>query len=120
MRLLCLLTYFEYLVKCGVPPNMLAYHVLSIKFILYDVNYMLLDHPKTRYFVRSMKINTSLVPVTRNIMTIDDLTKLVSECDSIYGGSVFKDKHWTIKDITISDKNMTVAIKLSKALQTMQ
>ena len=111
---------------------------------MYDLNYTLFDHPKIRYFVRSMKINRPLVPVTRNIMSIDILTKLVLECDTIYGGSVFKaiflrvffcflrisnlaphavgvfdpSIQLTIGDISFNEETMTVAITWSKSLQT--
>ena len=72
-------------------------------------------------------------------MTIEVLTRLVSECDKIYGGKVFKaifllgfwgflrisnlaphapSRHLTIGVITIIQENMTVTIKWSKTLQT--
>ena len=146
VTLQCVLAYLEFLARNNVSPNMVANHVsaLKSKFIMYDLNYHLLEHPKIRYFVRSMKINRPLIPVVRNIMSIETLTRLVLECDGIYGGKVFKaiflmgffgflrisnlaphavrafdpSSNLTIEDISITKTNMTVVIKWSKTLQT--
>ena len=62
-----MLADLELLARNSVSPNMVATHVpaLKSKLIMHDLNYRLFEHPKIKYFVKSMKIHTLLVPVTR-------------------------------------------------------
>ena len=94
VSLVTILAYLEFLVKNSVSVNMVANHVSAIKakFIMYDLQYAILDHPKVRYFIRSLKINRPLVQVKRNIMSLQVLQNLVRECNFIFAGKkkVFK------------------------------
>ena len=88
VSLVTILAYLEFLVKNSVSVNMVANHVSAIKakFIMYDLQYAILDHPKVRYFIRSLKINRPLVQVKRNIMSLQVLQNLVRECNFIFAG----------------------------------
>ena len=73
----CILAYMEFLPKNSVSADMVANHVSALKamFTLYGMKYALLDDLHT---------------VQRNIMSLEVLKDLVSHCDSIYSGQVFK------------------------------
>ena len=146
VSLVTILAYLEFLVKNNVSVNMVANHVSAIKakFIMYDLQYVILDHPKVRYFIRSLKINRPLVQVKRNIMSLQVLQNLVRECNFIFAGKVFKaiflmaffgflrisnlaphagkafdpSRHLTPRDISFEPSCMRVIIKWSKTLQT--
>ena len=145
VTLVTILAYFEFLVKNNVSVNMVANHVSAIKakFIMFDLDYSILEHPKVRYFVRSLKINGPLVVVKRN-MSLQVLNNLVKECNFIFAGRVFKaiflmaffgflrisnlaphavgafdpSRHLTPQDISFEPDCIKVVIKWSKTLQT--
>ena len=52
-----MLAYFEYLAKNKVSVNMLANHTSALKasFALANLNYALVEHPKIKYFLKSLK-----------------------------------------------------------------
>ena len=74
----------EYLVRNNVSVNMVANHVSAIKtkFIMYDLDYAILDHPKVWYV--SLKINRPLSIVKTNVMSLQVLKSLVDECNYIF------------------------------------
>ena len=141
-----LMAYLEYLVKNSVSVNMIANHVSALKaqFIMYGLPFQLLEHPEIRYFIKSLKINRPLTSVTRNIMSLDNLTALIHQCSFIPAGCVFKSifliaffgffrisnlaphsltsfdpsRHLTLRDISITSKFMQITVKWSKTLQT--
>ena len=142
----CILAYLEFLAKNSVSADMVANHVSALKamFTLYGLKHTLLDDQKVKYFVRSMRLTRPLHTVKRNIMSLQVLKDLVSQCDTIYSGQVFKaifliaffgflrisnlaphaggafdpTRHLTIQDIAFFDTHMTLCIKWSKTLQT--
>ena len=117
---------------------------IKAKFIMFDLDHAILDHPKVRYFVRSLKINRPLVVVKRNIMSLQVLSNLVKECNFIFAGKVFKaiflmaffgflrisnvaphavgafdpSRHLTPQDISFEPDCMKVVIKWSKTIRT--
>ena len=146
VTLVHILAYMEFLAKNNVSVPMLANHIsaLKAKFTLYDLNFQLLDHPKVKYFLRSMKLNRPLVVSPKNIMSLDTLTNLVRQCDHIYAGQIFKSifliaffgflrisnlaphavkdfdssRHLTLGDVSFSKNYMKLIIKWSKTMQT--
>ena len=56
-----MLAYFEFLAKNKVSVNMLANHTSALKasFVLYGLNFSLLDHPQIKYFLKSFVLKTS-------------------------------------------------------------
>ena len=59
--------------KCSAA--MISNYVLAMKdcFVLYDLPYRILDHPKVKYFQKFMHINMPLALVCHNII---DLSRL--------------------------------------------
>ena len=117
---------------------------LKASFIIYHLNHSVFENPQIKYFVKVLKINRPLKVVQRNIMTLARLRTLVSLCDTIHCGQVFKaafllaffallrisniaphasgafdtSRNLTPSDIKVSRKFMNMIIKWSKTLQT--
>ena len=84
------LAYLEYLEENHVSVHMVANNISAIRasLIMYGLDYLCLDHPRVRYFVKALKINRPLAVVKRNVM--DTLKRLTLLCDEIQFGFVFK------------------------------
>ena len=80
-----LIAYLEYLVENGVSYNMVSNNISALKanFIMYDLPFQLLEHPRIRFFIKSLKINRPLSLVKRNIITLQVLQQLIQACDSL-------------------------------------
>ena len=63
---------------------------IRASLIMYDLNYLFLDHPRVRYFVKALKINRPLAVAKRNVMSLHTLKRLALLCDEIQFGFVFK------------------------------
>ena len=139
------LAYLEYLVKNNVSVHMVSNNISSIRasLIMYGLDYLYLDHPCVRYFVKALKINRPLAVVRRNVMSLETLKHLTLLCDEIQFGFVFKPvfliaffgflrisnlarhsvsafdpfRNMTIADITFHSQSMQITIKWSKTLQ---
>ena len=49
---------------------------IKASFVLYDLPYHLLDHPKIKLFQKSVRINRSLTPVSHNIIDLPMLDQI--------------------------------------------
>ena len=140
------MAYLQYLVENGVSVNMVANNISALKasFIIYQLNHSVFENPQIAYFIKALKINRPLKVVQRNVMTLSQLRALVTLCDTIHCGQVFKaafllaffaflrisniaphaagafdpSRNLTPSDIKVTRKFMNVAIKWSKTLQT--
>ena len=79
------LAYLEYLVENNVSVHMVANNISAIRasLIMYGLDYLYLDHPRARYFVKSLKINRPLAVIKRNVMSLATLKRLALLCDDI-------------------------------------
>ena len=86
------IAYLEYLVENGVSYNMVANNISALKanFIIYDLKFHLLDHPRIRLFTKSLKINRPLALVKRNIISLQVLQDLVHACNHLVSPFTFK------------------------------
>ena len=86
------LAYLEYLVENGVSFNMVANNLSTLKasFIMHGLHNLLLDHPRFKLIMKSMKINLPLSVVKRNIMSLETLTKLIHACEPLHSPNTFK------------------------------
>ena len=52
-----LIAYLEYLVENGVSYNMVSNNMSALKanFIMYDLKFQLLEHPRIRFFIKSFR-----------------------------------------------------------------
>ena len=87
-----ILSFLECLVSNAVSSCMLANYVSAIKanFILYDLPFQVLDHPKVKYFIKAVKINRPPALKSHNIISIPMLIDLSLACDSFPSGQVYK------------------------------
>ena len=85
MSLCVVMAYLEFLVINGVSVNMVANNISAIKanFVMYSLDHAFLDHPKIRYFLKSMKMSRPLAVTDRPIMSIDILHAFISACNFI-------------------------------------
>ena len=87
-----ILSFLELLAKQSTSTHMVANYVAAIKakFMVFGLQYWVLDDPRVRYFLKSLKVNRPLCIPRRNIMDISTLRKLVLLCDNIPMGSVYE------------------------------
>ena len=87
-----LIAFFECLVvnKCSV--SMISNYASARKanFIVYDLPFHCCDHPKIKYFIKSLKINRSLSVTLHNIIDIPMLSKMCDLALTLPGGKIFK------------------------------
>ena len=87
-----ILSFLECFVSNAVSSCMLANYVSAIKanFILYDLPFQVLDHPKVKYFIKAVKINRPPALKSHNIISISMLIDLSLACDVFPYGQVYK------------------------------
>ena len=138
-------SYVEYLIRQSISAHMLANHisVCKAKFTMYGLQFQLWDHPNVKYLLKSVKINRSIVVAKKHIIDLAMLSDIVSHCDTLYLGSVFKavfllaffgflrlsniaphsltsfdpSRHLCAGDLIFSKKFLKVILKWSKIIQ---
>ena len=141
-----IISYLEYLAQNGLSANMLANHVSAGKanFTMHGLDYSIWEHPNVRYFIKSIKINRPIKVTKKNIIDLPTLLNIVTQCDSLYMGKIFKavfllaffgflrlfniaphslstfdpSRHLTAGDLIFTKKFLKVVIKWSKTIQT--
>ena len=144
----CVLSFLEYLVSQNYSVYMLANYVAAIKtkFVMYSLNYHVLEDPKIRYFIKAVKINRPLCVPTRIIMSVSILKSSIGLCTILPMGSVYRavfsvalflfgclrisniapyfhaafdsSRHITASDVTFSKRFVKIIIKWTKTIQT--
>ena len=140
------LSFLECLVRSSCSMTMVANYVSAIRasFVLYDLPFYVLDHPKIKYFLKSLRINRPVVVTPHNIITISRLLDISLACDLLTFPHVYRasfllgffaflrlsnlvshavrdfdfTRHLTGHDIFFTKKYVKVMIKWSKTLQT--
>ena len=141
-----ILSFLECLVHNNCSVCMIENYVSAIKanFVLYDLPYTVLEHPKIRYFIKALKITRPMSLRSHNIITISKLADISAACSNITFGVVYQavflmgffaflrlsnlaphaiasfdhTRHLTGKDIFFTKKFAKVLIKWSKTMQT--
>ena len=135
-----ILSFLECLIcnKCSVA--MISNYVSAIKacFVLYNLLFHILDHPKIKYFQKSVKINQHLTLISHNIMDLDSLEKISAACMTLLVAKSFKfldffrlsdlaphslagfdpSRHLTGQDLFFTRTLVKILIKWSKTIQT--
>ena len=139
-----ILSFLECLIgnKCSVA--MISNYLSAIKacFVLYDLPFHILDHPRIKYFQKSVKIIGPLTLISHNI--IDTLEKISAACHDLTCGKVLRavfltgffgffrvsnlaphslagfdpSRHLTGQDLFFTKKLVKILIKWSKTIQT--
>ena len=76
------MAFLEFLVYNKVSTHMIANHVSALRAmaIVYDIPFAALEHPKVKYFMKSLKINRPLAVTRRHIMDLKTLKEIVLYC----------------------------------------
>ena len=87
-----ILSFLECLVRSSCSVGMVANYVSAIRasFVMYDLPYHALDHPKVTYFLKSLRINRPVVVTPHNIITISRLIDISLACDLVTFPQVFR------------------------------
>ena len=140
-----LLSFLECLVINGCTYSMLCNYMSAIKasFVLYDLPHDLLDHPRLKLFLKSVRINRPLTLVPHNIIDLDMLEKISLACENLEFPKVFRaifltgffgflrlsnlaphslatfdhTRHLTGQDLFFNDKLVKLMVKLTKTMQ---
>ena len=141
-----ILSFLECLVHNDCSACMIANYVSAIKanFVLYDLPYTVLEHPKIKYFLKAIKTNLPMSIRSHNIISINTLAQISSACTDMTLGSVYKavflvgvfaflrlsnlaphaiasfdcTRHLTGDDVVFTKKFVKILIKWSKTMQT--
>ena len=71
---------------------MVTNYVSAIKanFVLYDLPFHVLDHPKVKNFFKALKINRPLKVKSHNAITIPWLIEISKACEGFTSGVVYR------------------------------
>ena len=86
------LSYLEFLVVNKTSAHMISNHVSAIRAmsVLYDLPYQLWDHPKIKYFVKSVKIARPLALPKKNVIDLNTLKLIVAATQNWPNSMVYK------------------------------
>ena len=86
------LSFFECLVVNICSVSMICQYASAIKanFIVYDLPFYMCEHPKIKYFIKSLKINRPLCITHHNIVDIQMLRRMCDLALTLPGGQIFK------------------------------
>ena len=87
-----ILSFCECLVAKNCSASMVSNYLSAIKanFVLYNMCFSLLDHPRIRYFQKSIRIHRPLTLTPHNIIDLSMLEKVSRACDDISFSQVFR------------------------------
>ena len=140
------LSFLECFVINKCSTAMISNYVSAIKacFVLHDLPYHLLDHPKVKLFQKSMRINRPLALVSHNIIDLSRVETISIACGTLHCAEVLRavfltaffglfrlsnlaphslsafdpSRHLTGKDLFFTKKFVKILIKWSKTMQT--
>ena len=140
-----ILSFCECLVLNNCSVSMIANYLSAIKanFVLYNMPYSLLDHPRIKYFQKSMRINRPLAVTSHNVIDLSMLQRISQSCDLLNFPEVFRaifltgffgffrlsnlaphsiltfdpSRHLTGHDLFFTKKLVKLLIKWSKTIQ---
>ena len=87
-----ILSFCECLVANNCSVSMVSNYLSAIKanFVLYNMCFSLLDHPRIRYFEKSMCIHKPLTLTSHNIINLSMLEKISRACNDFSFSEVFR------------------------------
>ena len=139
------LSFFECLAAQNTSVHMLANYLSAVRamFVMFNLNYRILDDPKIKYFIKAVRINRPLSVPRRHILDLKTLQSLIFHCERAHMGRIFKavfltalfgflrlsnlaphskslfdsSRHITPGDLIFSKKFVIIMIKWSKTNQ---
>ena len=141
-----LLAFLECLKYNKTSVNMLANYLAAIRanFHVLGLNARILEDKRLKYYLKSIKLNRPVCVSTKNVISLENLHKIVHCCDTLYMGPIFKavflvaffgffrlsdlaphsfssfdiSRHLAAGDIFFSKKFVKILVKWTKTLQT--
>ena len=86
-----ILSFCECLVANECSVSMIANYLSAIKasFVLCNMSYSLLDHPRIKYFLKSMRINRPMTVTSHNVIDLHMLERISQACEQLNFPQVF-------------------------------
>ena len=140
-----ILCFLEYLMSNSVSVGMIINYVSALKAmaIVYNIPHQVFEHPRIKYFVKSIKMNRTFSVTKRNMMDIKTLKNVVVLCTGRPNAITFKaifltaffgffrlsnlvphassdfdpSKHFTGGDVFFGKSQAKMLLKWSKTLQ---
>ena len=86
------LPFLECLAVQNTSVHMLANYLSAVRamFVMFNLNYQILDDPKIKYFIKSVRINRPLMVPRRHILDLKPLQSLISHSERAHMGLIFK------------------------------
>ena len=87
-----LLVYLEFLVRNNFSPSHIANDLAGIKahFVYHSLPVGMFDDLKIKYFIRSLRLDAPLSVTIHKVIDTSFLKGIVTQCDSMYMGQIFK------------------------------
>ena len=141
-----LLAFLECLNYNKISVNMLANYMAAIRanFNVLGLNTTVLEDKRLKYYLKSIKLNRPICLSSKNVISVENLLKIVHCCDTLYMGPIFKavflvaffgffrlsnlaphsfasfdiSRHLAAGDIFFSKQFVKILVKWAKTLQT--
>ena len=87
-----IMAFMEFLIGNGASYSAVLNHISAVKAMLglYGLPLAMFDSPKIKLFMRSVQMNRPITVSIPSIIDIPMLHIIISTCDTIYMGQVFK------------------------------
>ena len=97
ITLLIAISFLEFLVENNISHSAIANYISAIKtnLALYGLPTYSFQDPRIAYFQRSLSLHEPFSPAVKKIMDIPHLISIVSICDTMWMGQVFKTLYLT-------------------------
>ena len=90
------MSFLEFMVQnycsCGMLENYMS--AIKANFVLYDLPFVVFDHPKIKYFIKSIKINRPLTLRPHNTIDLSILRCISRACLDLPHGVVYRAFDW--------------------------
>ena len=141
-----ILAFLECLVQNNCSSAMVENYMSAIKasFVLYELPYVVFNHPKIKYFIKSLKTNRPLTLRAHNLIDLTILRRISLACLDLPHGVVYRavfltgffaimrlsnlaphslvtfdrSRHLTGHDVFLTKKFVKILIKWSKTIHT--
>ena len=87
-----ILVFLEFLVFNGTSTPSIANYLSAIKakLSIYGLDLSPFSHPQIKYFTRSLTLTAPLKISLKTVIDVDTLKAIVTKCDTMYMGQIFK------------------------------
>ena len=77
------LSFFECLAVQNTSVHILANYLSAVRamFVMFNLNYEILDDPKIKYFIKAVRINRPMSVPRRHILDLKTLQSLIFHCE---------------------------------------